>query len=55
MADPIKPGTDNQRPGQYHEVGPRGGKVSGGHHATIGSGDRLPPTSKPNNGWKKGK
>ena len=27
MAKPIKPGTDNQRPGTYVEVGPRGGKV----------------------------
>lgn len=53
MTKPIKPGTDNQKPGHYHEVGPRGGKVNGGHHATIGKGDRLPPTSKPNNGWKK--
>ena len=24
---PIKPGTDNQEPGRYVEVGPRGGKV----------------------------
>ncbi|SNM00021.1 Uncharacterised protein [Streptococcus pneumoniae] len=24
---PIKPGTDNQKPGRYVEVGPRGGKV----------------------------
>ena len=23
MAKPIKPGTDNQRPGTYVEVGPR--------------------------------
>ncbi|MCT4397670.1 YjzC family protein [Pediococcus inopinatus] len=54
MTEPIKPGTDNRRPGHYHEVGPRGGKVSGGHAATIQKGDRLPPTSKPGNGWKKG-
>lgn len=53
MVKPIKPGTDNQKPGKYQEVGPRGGKVSGGHSATISSGDRLPPTTKPNNGWKK--
>ena len=31
---PIKPGTDNQKPGHYVEVGPRGGKVTNGHTAT---------------------
>ena len=50
---PIKPGTDNQKPGHYVEVGPRGGKVTNGHTATIGKGDRLPPTSAKGNGWKK--
>lgn len=50
---PIKPGTDNQKPGYYVEVGPRGGKVTNGHTATIGKGDRLPPTSAKGNGWKK--
>ena len=50
---PIKPGTDNQTPGRYIEVGPLGGKVSNGHTATIGKGDRLPPTSTKGNGWKK--
>ncbi|CXG66356.1 Uncharacterised protein [Streptococcus pneumoniae] len=34
---PIKPGTDNQKPGRYVEVGPRGGKVTNGHTATIGN------------------
>ncbi|WP_125767338.1 YjzC family protein [Lapidilactobacillus wuchangensis] len=53
MTKPIKPGTDNQSPGKYTEVGPRGGKVSGGHNATIGKGDRLPPTTEPGNGWEK--
>lgn len=28
MAKPIKPGTDNQKPGTYVEVGPRGGNVT---------------------------
>lgn len=51
MANPIKPGTDNKPAGHYVEVGPRGGNVNGGHHANIGRGDRLPPTSKPGNGW----
>lgn len=53
MPKPIKPGTDNQRPGHYVEVGPRGGEVSGGHDANIDCGDRLPPTSKPGNGWRR--
>lgn len=55
MATPIKPGTDNQPAGSYHEVGPRGGKVSGGHSATIQQGDRLPPTKEAGHGWAKGK
>ncbi|XZO08245.1 YjzC family protein [Weissella paramesenteroides] len=52
MTNPIKPGTDNQRPGRYTEVGPRGGKVSGGRNVKIGRGDRLPPTQKPGRGWE---
>ncbi|MBZ5952885.1 YjzC family protein [Leuconostoc gelidum subsp. gasicomitatum] len=53
MSEVIKPGTDNQQPGEYHEVGPRGGQVPGGHTANIDAGDRLPPTSKKGNGWSK--
>lgn len=53
MSNPIKPGTDNQKPGHYIEVGPRGGSVTGGHDATIQKGDRLPPTTKPGNVWIK--
>ena len=47
----IKPGTDNQRPGTYVEVGPRGGQIPGGRTVHIDQGDRLPPTQKPNRGW----
>ncbi|MCW0953235.1 YjzC family protein [Weissella ceti] len=50
----INPGTDNQRPGHYTEVGPRGGAVAKGHNATIQQGDRLPPTSAAGNKWRKG-
>lgn len=50
----INPGKDNQRPGHYKEVGPRGGNVLNGHNATIDLGDRLPPTSQPGNKWIKG-
>lgn len=42
MAKPIKPGTDNQKPGTYVEVGPRGGKVNDPRVVHIDSGDRLP-------------
>lgn len=48
-----KPGEDNKPAGKYKEVGPRGGKVSDGHKATIGKGDRLPPTSTSGNKWTK--
>jgi len=53
LAKPIKPGTDNQKPGTYVEVGPRGGQVSDPRVVNIGPGDRLPPTQKPGNGWQK--
>lgn len=49
----IKPGTDNQKPCHYVEVRARGGRVTNGHTATIGKGDRLPPTSAKGNSWKK--
>ena len=45
--------TDNLPAGHYKEVGPRGGEVKNGHSATIGRGDRLPPTSQAGNKWKK--
>ncbi len=53
MAKPIKPGTDNQKPGTYIEVGPRGGKVNDPRIVKIDSGDRLPPTKEPGHGWQK--
>lgn len=49
----IKPGTDNQDPGTYVEVGPRGGKLENARTVTIEKGDRLPATSKSGNGWVK--
>ena len=51
MMKPIKPGTDNQQPGTYQEVGPCGGKIPNPRTVHIGPGDRLPPTQKPNRGW----
>ena len=53
MGNLIKPGTDNKPAGKYIEVGPQGGKVSNPKTATIDFGDRLPPTSKPGNKWKR--
>lgn len=53
MSKLIKPGTDNQKPGKYVEVGPRGGQLDDPRIVNIGPGDRLPPTSKPGNKWEK--
>lgn len=53
MKRPIKPGTDNQRPGAYVEVGPRGGQVPNPRIVHIDSGDRLPPTQEKGHGWVK--
>lgn len=53
MANLIKPGTDNQSPGKYIEVGPQGGKVNDPRIVKIDYGDRLPPTQKPGNQWQK--
>ena len=53
MSKPIKPGTDNQRPGTYVEVGPRGGNVRDPRVVRIGPGDRPPPTQEPGRGWQK--
>jgi hypothetical protein len=53
MGNLIKPGTDNQSPGKYKEVGPRGGEVKNPRVVTIDSGDRLPPTQEKGNKWTK--
>lgn len=53
MSDLKKPGMDNQRPGEYIEVGPRGGKLDNPRKVTIDQGDRLPPTQKSGHKWKK--
>lgn len=53
MANIYKPGTDNRPAGNYTEVGPRGGKVNDPREVHIDKGDRLPPTQKPGNKWKK--
>lgn len=53
MTDHIKPGTDNQPAGTYHETGVNGEKLKTGKTVHIDQGDRLPPTQKPGRGWKK--
>lgn len=52
MSDLKKPGQDNQPPGKYVEVGPRGGKVDNARNVKIDRGDRLPPTQEPGRKWK---
>lgn len=47
----FKPGEDNHKPGEYREVGPRGGAVNKPRQVTIDPGDRLPPTSEQGNRW----
>lgn len=49
----FKPGQDNKKPGEYIEVGPRGGKVTDPRQVTIDKGDRLPPTQQPGRKWEK--
>ena len=53
MTDLFKPGEDNHRPGEYLEVGPRGGAVDDPRQVTIGTGDRLPATQETGHKWKR--
>lgn len=48
-----KPGMDNQPPGKYKEVGPRGGEVAKPRIVNIDKGDRLPPTQEKGRKWEK--
>lgn len=50
---PIKPGTDNQEPGRYIEVGPNGEQADNPRMIHINRGDRLPPTQQSGNKWLK--
>lgn len=47
---PVRPGQQAPKSGQYEEVGPRGGGQ--GNEVTVHKGHRMPPTSKPGNGYK---
>ena len=53
MSDLKKPGMDNQPPGQYKEVGPRGVVVPKPRIIEIDKGDRLPPTQEKGRKWDK--
>ncbi len=53
MENFIKPGTDNQAPGDYIEVGPQGERVCNPLKVTIELGDRLPPAQRYEHLWKK--
>ena len=53
MTNLKKPGMDNQPPGRYEEIGPRGGNVSNKRIVRIDKGDRLPPTQEKGRKWKK--
>lgn len=46
----LPPGTPAPRSGIYEQVGPRGGKT--GEQADSTRGKPLPPTERPNQGWK---
>lgn len=45
----LKPGTSAPKSGQYLELGPRGGAKK---EVTVPKGHQLPPTEKPNSGYK---
>ncbi|MFD1268852.1 YjzC family protein [Paenibacillus motobuensis] len=51
MAEPLKPGNDAPKSGDYNVVGPRGGIAKTG--VTMKKGDTLPPTPKKNQTYKK--
>lgn len=48
------PGEKPNRPGEYIERGPRGGKLPKPRRVTIEPGDApLPPTQKPGRKWER--
>jgi len=52
MSDPQKPGEIPDKPGEYEERGPRGGKVPNPRQVTIEPKDKpLPPTQAPDRTW----
>jgi len=53
VAKSFKPGTDNKPAGEYQETNSRGQPLKNGWQVEIDLGDRLPPTQKAGNRWKK--
>lgn len=54
MANLQKPGEEPNKPGEYIERGPRGGKVPKPRQVTIEQGDNpLPPTQEGGNTWER--
>ncbi|MCY4246044.1 MAG: YjzC family protein [Chloroflexi bacterium] len=54
MAKRQRPGNKPNKPGEYIERGPRGGKVPNPRIVTIEPGDSpLPPTQKPGRTWER--
>lgn len=52
MSDPQKPGEIPDKPGEYEERGPRGGKIPNPRQVTIEPRDKpLPPTQAPDRTW----
>jgi len=50
----IKPGEQPNRPGEYIEHGPRGGKVPQPRQVTIEPGDSpMPPTQETGRTWER--
>ncbi|MGD1909255.1 MAG: YjzC family protein [Leptolyngbyaceae cyanobacterium] len=53
MSNLQKPGEKPNKPGEYRERGPRGGKVSKPRQVTIEQGDTpLPPTQESGRTWE---
>ena len=52
MSNLQKPGEKPNRPGEYEERGPRGGKIQNPRQVTIEpKDDKLPPTQEPDRKW----
>lgn len=51
---PQRPGEKPARPGEYKEIGPRGGNVPNPRQVTIDPRDpKLPPTAEPGRKWQR--
>ncbi len=50
---PINPKPDTKPTDTYHEPGVNDETLTHGRTVHIDPGDRLPPTQKPNRGWRK--